>query len=376
MSFGIYVHIPFCVSKCYYCNFYSEVKPKLVNDYVVALLAEIKRESSKYKDKEVDTIFIGGGTPSILNSGSISSIIYTIKDYFNVSKKCEITMEINPKTVNNADALEWFSCGVNRVSLGVQTTNNKLLKKIGRAHSYKDFVEGIKILQKVGFTNINADLMVGLPGQKKSDVKSALKKCLKLGVKHVSVYSLILEKNTPLYKSVKSGEVKLPSEDATLEMFNDALEFTQKKGLIRYEVSNFAYPNYECKHNLNCWNMHPYVGFGAAAHSFVNRFRYSNVSSIKKYIANINAKTSVKDFAERVLKCDLIEETIMLNLRTTKGIDLNNLKTTYNYDLVAKKYDQISELESLRLITNENGFIKATTKGFEVLNQIILKLVD
>ena len=375
MKIGVYVHIPFCVSKCSYCNFYSEVKPNLINDYVLCLVKEIKRECDKYKSYKVNSIFIGGGTPSILPSGCVSLIINTIKQNFSVLPDCEITIEANPNSINYTNANEWFNCGVNRVSVGVQTTSNRLLKLIGRAHTFKDFLLAINNLKKVGFKNINADLMIGLPRQKQGDVKNALKYCFSLGLTHISAYTLILEENTLLFNKVENGELKLPKEEKVLGMFNYLLKQTKLKGFNRYEVSNFAKPGFECKHNENCWNMVEYIGFGCSAHSFVKNFRFGNISNIENYIKQINNNLSVLEFKDELTKEELIEETIMLNLRTIKGINLENLKQQFNYDLLKVKSNEIDELLSYGLIKFNNNYLSATNEGFYVLNQIILKLV-
>ena len=376
MNLGIYVHIPFCVSKCLYCNFYSEPKLNLINDYVLSLVKEIKQESEKYKNFNINTIFIGGGTPSVLPAGSVSVIINAIKNLFNVDSNCEITIESNPNSINYTNASEWFSAGVNRVSVGVQTTSNRLLKIIGRKHTYQDFILAIKTLKRVGFKNINADLMIGLPTQKQREVKQALNHCFNLGVTHISAYTLILEENTPLFNLVKNNQLQLPAEKKVLGMFNYLLKQLTLNGFVRYEVSNFAKPNFECLHNKNCWNMENYVGFGCSAHSFVNNTRFANISNIENYINLIENQKSVIEFTEEISNKELIEETIMLNLRTKEGINLNSLKQKFNYDLLAEKQTEIKELIDFGFIKHENNFLFCTTEGFYVLNQIILKLVD
>lgn len=376
MELGIYVHIPFCVKKCTYCNFYSEVKPNLINDYVLSLVKEIKRESEKYKNFQITTIFIGGGTPSILQAGSVSLIVNAIKKFYNVAPNAEITIEANPNSISYTNATEWFNCGINRVSVGVQTTSNRLLKLIGRAHTFNDFLLAINNLKKVGFKNINADVMIGLPRQKQGDVKRTLNYCFNLGLTHISAYTLILEENTPLFKMVENGEVKLPKEEKVLGMFNYVLKQTKLNGFSRYEVSNFAKPGFECVHNKNCWNMVNYVGFGCSAHSFVGNKRFNNISNIETYISNISKNKSVQENVETLTSYDLIEETIMLGLRTVEGIDLNKLIKNYNYDLLKEKEQQILELSNQGLIKVENNHLFATVNGFYVLNQIILNLVS
>lgn len=376
MNLGLYVHIPFCVSKCQYCNFYSINQLDYVNDYLVALIKEIERESAKYKDCNVDTIFIGGGTPSILPTGAVSLIINTIKNCYNVDTNCEITMESNPNSIDYTKAVSWKEAGVNRISVGLQTTSNRLLKLIGRAHTFEDYLNCMDILKKVGFNNINADIMLGLPSQKQGDVKTTLKYCFNLGITHISAYTLILEEDTPLYTRVVSGELKLPKEEKVVSMFDYVLKQTAEAGYKRYEVSNFAKDNYACKHNINCWSMCNYVGFGCSAHSFFKTTRFNNISNVKDYIYNINNNISVVENSEVLDTLQLIEESVMLGLRMTKGVDLDRLKTLYNYDLLLDKSQEINDLKSLGLIEYDTHYLWATTEGFYVLNQIILKLVN
>lgn len=348
----------------------------MINDYVLSLVKEIKRESEKYKNFQITTIFIGGGTPSILQAGSVSLIVNAIKKFYNVAPNAEITIEANPNSISYTNATEWFNCGINRVSVGVQTTSNRLLKLIGRAHTFNDFLLAINNLKKVGFKNINADVMIGLPRQKQGDVKRTLNYCFKLGLTHISAYTLILEENTPLFKMVENGEVKLPKEEKVLGMFNYVLKQTKLNGFSRYEVSNFAKPGFECVHNKNCWNMVNYVGFGCSAHSFVGNKRFNNISNIETYISNISKNKSVQENVETLTSYELIEETIMLGLRTVEGIDLNKLIKNYNYDLLKEKEQQILELSNQGLIKVENNHLFATVNGFYVLNQIILNLVS
>ncbi|MDY5041883.1 MAG: radical SAM family heme chaperone HemW [Eubacteriales bacterium] len=376
MKLGLYVHIPFCVSKCQYCNFYSINQLDYVNDYLIALIKEIERESVKYKDCNIDTIFIGGGTPSILPTGAVSLIINTIKNCYNVDTNCEITMESNPNSIDYTKAVSWKEAGVNRISVGLQTTSNRLLKLIGRAHTFEDYLNCMDILKKVGFKNINADIMLGLPSQKQGDVKTTLKYCFNLGITHISAYTLILEEDTPLYNRVVSGELKLPKEEKVVSMFDYVLKQTAEAGYKRYEVSNFAKDNYACKHNINCWSMCNYVGFGCSAHSFFKTTRFNNISNVKDYIYNINNNISVVENSEVLDTLQLIEESIMLGLRMTKGVDLDRLKTLYNYDLLLDKSQEVNDLKALGLIDNDTHYLCATTEGFYVLNQIILKLVN
>jgi len=373
---GIYVHIPFCMSKCKYCDFNSYAGQEgLQRDYLIALIKEIKlykKFSNKYL---VDTIFIGGGTPSCMFPGAISTILVEIKKIFKVLDDAEVTIEVNPNTITLDKAIEWKTIGINRISIGLQTTNANILKLIGRTHNKKDYINGIGIIKEAGFNNINTDLMIGLPKQKSSDVKYAINLCSKLGCKHISCYSLILEENTLLYKLVCDGQLKLPKEAKTIGMYNTANQELSKLGYIRYEVSNFARKGYECKHNLNCWSMQEYLGFGAGAHGYVDNYRYNNISGIEEYIDSVNNN---KKAIEEKCVCDkqgLYEETIMLGLRKTEGIDISTLDELLDCKFVEKYEKTINKYIELDMIKIEDGGIKVTDKGMYILNQIILDFV-
>ena len=373
-TLGIYVHIPFCASKCYYCDFYSCVtKNETQQNYVASLIKEIINSAKKFKNYNIDTIFIGGGTPSVLTPGLIPLIVNTIKNHFNVLNNAEITMEANPNSISYESALEWFNCGINRVSVGLQSSSNKLLKLINRIHTFNDYTNAINHLKAVGFKNINTDVMLGLPRQKASDVKHTIKNASKFST-HISCYTLILEENTPLYNMVKNGELKLPKETKTLSLFNYAIKLLNKNGFNRYEVSNFCLDGFKCVHNYNCWKLKPYVGFGASAHSFVNGYRYNNIANIEKYITNINSGASIIEEKHKSNKTELLEEYLMLGLRLSEGINLDYIKKTFGVDLLVTKQKEISELKKLNLIEIKNNNLSAL-KGFRVLNQIILMLV-
>ncbi len=372
---GLYIHIPFCKSKCSYCNFNSypncdEYQP----EYLKALLKEIEGYKEKIKDHIVTTIYIGGGTPSNFLSGGISSIMQKVRECFTLSSSPEISIEANPNTITYERILEWKNAGINRVSVGLQSDNERLLKLLNRTHSKKDFLNAIKLLEQNKFDNINADIMIGLPTQKLSDVKRTLKTLKRCDIQHVSAYCLILEDGTPLKKMVDEGRVKEPKEIKVLSMYDFVYNELKKWSIHRYEVSNFALVGHECKHNLNCWNMVEYVGFGAGAHSFLNGTRYYNHSGISDYISAVKDGNAV-EVAEPQTTNDLFEEYIMLKLRTSEGISLNRIKDEYNIDLLAIKGDKIREFEKLGLIEIVDGYLRLTDDGFKVLNKIVLELV-
>lgn len=377
---GIYVHIPFCNAKCLYCNFNSYVinpnqKNELHNKYLQAVLQEIDSYKTQLSNHIVTTIFIGGGTPSVLIEGGITKILNQIRHTFVVSGGCEITMEINPNAFSAAQAQEWFDAGVNRVSVGLQSTNNQILKKIGRTHTLEQFLQTIKTLKQVGFSNINADLMLGLPTQTTKDVKHAVRTLLKLKIPHISAYSLILEDETPLANLLQNGFVTLPSEEETVKMYDIVYKTLKRNGLKRYEVSNFAKNGYACRHNLNCWHMIEYVGFGAGAHSFFANTRHKNALGIEAYIGAMQTQNHAAIETETIDKQELLEETLLLGMRLATGVNLLELQKTFKRDLLQEKQQVINEFVALKLMKHKNNHLFATKRGFYVLNQLILDLV-
>jgi len=342
-------------------------------EYFQALIKEIEMYASRKIN--VDTIFIGGGTPSVMFDGCIATLLSEIRKSFNVSENAEITIEANPNSVTISRIREWKDSGINRVSLGLQTSIPNLLKLIGRVHTKQQYIDAVEIIRNIGITNINTDILVGLPRQKMSHVKHTLRLVNKLNCSHISVYSLILEEDTPLHEMVLKNEVKLPKEEKVLAMYNFAYDYLKENGYTRYEVSNFAKKGYECKHNLHTWEMQEYLGFGAGAHSFYKSIRYNNISSIEKYIEQLNSNKKPVELSEKLSKQELFEESLMLGLRTKYGIDLDKIKEEFNIDLLKEKKETINTLLSQGLINLVYNKIIATDLGFTVLNKIILDLV-
>ena len=371
---GVYIHFPFCVSKCKYCNFTSfSGKNDMQLKYFQALIKEINMYDAI--DICVDTIFIGGGTPSIMFDGCISTLLSELRKKFKVLEDAEITIEANPNSVTKLKVMEWKEAGVNRVSVGLQTINQNSLKLIGRPHSKNDYIYAVEDIKSVGITNINTDCLIGLPRQKQSDVRKTLTLVHKMGCTHVSVYSLILEEDTPLHKMVCKGEVKLPKEEKVLGMYNYANKVLQEVGYNRYEVSNFASAEYECQHNLNTWQMHEYIGLGVGAHGYIDGVRYSNIDTIEEYIKLVSLGNKPIEEEENISNQEMFEETIMLGLRTRYGINLDDIREKYDVDLLKVKDKEIKYFIKEGLINIDNQILIVTSLGMPVLNKIILELV-
>ena len=367
---GIYIHIPFCIQKCYYCDFCSF--DKLQNkqaEYVDALIKEIKNTHNK-SELLIKTVYIGGGTPSILNANELKQVMEAIKTNFLLSKDCEITVEMNPGTVTKEKLQIYKNSGINRLSIGLQSTNDEILKELGRIHNYKQFEDIYEDARAFGFNNINVDLMIGLPNQTIDDVSKSLKDIIQKNPEHISVYSLILEDDTKLKNLIEEGKLSLPDEDTERAMYWTVKNTLEKNGYNHYEISNFSKLGYESKHNTDCWNQKEYIGFGIAAHSYFNNIRYSNICDINEYVKNINSK----DFEKNVIiheiqeKQDKMNEYMILGLRMIKGVNEKVFKEKFSKDINDVYKKSIEKLINLELISNEKGIIKLTKKGIDFAN--------
>ena len=364
----IYFHIPFCDSKCFYCNFCSFIySEKIKEKYFLKLVEEIKL--NKNKNANISSIYIGGGTPSSIDQKYIKKIIKQINENFNVLKNAEITIEVNPCSISENKLLQYKKLGINRISFGVQSLNNKCLKIIGRTHTKKQAINAIKLAKKCGFSNINTDVLIGIPNQNYYKLKNTIKILIKLKVQHISCYMLINEKGTKLTNLINNKKVKIISEDKCVKYYNNIFKYLKKYGYNRYEISNFAKKNYECKHNIGYWQLKEYYGFGLSAHSYVDGSRYANTCNIQEYLNNEFGYNKEK------LSClEKVEEMIMLSLRTVYGVDVKALNGL-GYDVINEKKYEIDFLVKNKFITYENDTIKICEDKFGVTNQIILKLL-
>lgn len=366
---GIYVHIPFCKKKCDYCDFISYCnKDNLIKDYVESLKIEIQSQNIK---PEITTIYIGGGTPSYIDSKYIIEIIGKIKEK-KVSPNAEITIEVNPGTVTKEKLEDYKICGINRISIGLQSTNNILLKEIGRIHDFDQFIETYKLAQKVGFKNINVDLMLGLPNQRIKDLKESLEQVLKLKPKHISVYSLIVEDGTPIANKIEKGELQLPDEELERNMYWFVKNTLELNGYKHYEISNFAKKGYESKHNLNCWNQKEYIGIGVAAHSYRDITRYSNTENIEEYIENVKKGEFNKNkiIHEVQKEDDAKKEYMLLGLRKINGVDINQFKNKFGDNPIYLFRNELKKLTDEKLLIIDNNNIKLTNKGLDLANLV------
>lgn len=364
---GIYIHIPFCIKKCEYCDFVSYCnKKEYVPQYINALKKEIKNNINK--EYKITTIYIGGGTPSSIEENYIADIIETIKLNMNDEdlkdfENIEVTIEVNPGTVNKEKLQVYKKIGINRLSIGLQETHDELLKSIGRIHTYEEFIKTYKLARKIGFNNINVDLMIALPNQTIQDIKENLEKITKLNPEHISVYSLILEEGTPFYNKYNENKIKLPDEELERNMYWYVKNTLENNGYMHYEISNFSKKGFESKHNMNCWNQEEYLGFGVAAHSYNNKVRYSNTNSIEEYIKGSNKIIHEKQTLE-----DMQKEYMLLGLRKIEGINIQKFKNKFAQNPIFIFKEQLNKLVDEELIIVDGNEIKLTNKGLDLAN--------
>ncbi len=372
---GIYIHIPFCAKKCYYCDFvsYPNMKEKQ-KEYVEALKKEIK--SYDLQNYNITTIYIGGGTPSYIESKYIVDVLEYIKSKLNANEtkfeNMEITIEVNPGTVTKEKLLDYKKVGINRLSIGLQSTNDRLLKQIGRIHKYQDFLQTYNLARNVGFTNINIDLMLGLPNQSIKDLKESIEKVISLQPEHISIYSLIVEEGTKLHKQIETGELQLPEEELERKMYWYIKSKLELAGYKHYEISNYAKPKRESKHNSNCWEQKQYIGIGASAHSYLDNIRYCNVSNLKEYISNMENVEA--DFEEKYIVNerqnleDRKNEFMLLGLRKIDGVSIAMFKEKYVENPIFRYRDSLEKLVNEGLVLIDGDMIKLTNKGLDLAN--------
>ena len=432
----IYVHIPFCEHKCKYCSFASSVcSERTQTAYFFALTNEITRAASLLKKEKITSIYIGGGTPSVVDKHHITNLVQLLESNFEIAKDAEITIEANPNTASPEKLAAYKSAGVNRISFGAQSFDNQTLQTLGRMHNASQVFEAVEDARKAGFENISIDLILGV--KKFENLDENIKQLARTGLTHISAYMLILEGNTPLKIEVDTGKTKVLTDDESVEEYEHAYKVFKTNGFERYETSNFAKTGFESRHNMGYWQMEEYIGFGLAAHSYLDGKRFSNTENLNEYLnifgnenkieknkkinktnkkiikntkkidffnkkreKNINFDyflikplknqtqkiTSKKfdfrgktvfDFSkifEQLSPAQTFEEYIMLGLRTAKGIDLNRLKRL-GLDLKKERAKEIETLISAGALTLENDFLKLTPAFYGVQNQVILKLI-
>lgn len=375
---SLYIHIPFCNSRCNYCNFVSFVASEQEKlRYVECLKKEIMIRAKEYnKFFTIKTIFIGGGTPSCLINGAIKDILQTIYKHFTVKNDAEITIELNPNTATKEKIEEFVISGVNRFSIGLQCISPLVLKNMGRTHTLDDFNNAVSLIREQGISNINADMIVGYPGQSEKDTVETAKYLVSKNIPHVSAYILSVEQGTPLQFMIDNGTQKLPKEEKLLKTYQAVVNTLSEAGYIRYEVSNFAKPGFVCKHNLTYWTRNEYLGLGVSAHSYIDGVRFFNTENLQSYCECLETKNKAPvSSVTKLTTAEKKEEAVMLSLRTNEGLSTKAYEEEFHENFLAKHKDQLASFIKLGLLTiDREGNIKATAKGFLVLNKLILEL--
>ena len=370
---GIYIHIPFCKKKCNYCDFYSITDLSYENIFVESLIKEI--ELTEDVLPKIETIFIGGGTPSIMSSKNLDKLINALNKKFDLSNLIEFSIETNPGTLNSNLLKSYFESGINRLSLGVQSLIDKELNFLQRIHSPEEAIENIISARQIGFKNINADLIFSLPGQTLNNLIYNIDTLINCGITHLSAYSLIYEEGTALYKDLINNKIARTDDDIESDIYLSMIEHLNQLNFNQYEISNFSYSGYECLHNLNYWRRKQYLGFGPAAHSFINNKRYLNSPDLKNYIEILKSTKLPIIEIENIDNEKTISEIIYLGLRA-EGLNLNTLKPFITEISLNRIINYSKILEKDFFLTCRNNIINLTAKGFSMCDNITVKFLD
>ena len=373
---GIYIHIPFCKTKCMYCDFYSITdREKDADGFVSALCNEISHSSLDEYPWIFDTLFIGGGTPSLLNGNQLEFILTTLSKKVSFSYLIEKTIEINPGEASLEKLTDFYSLGINRVSMGVQSLDKELLAFLTRSHSVKKVFETFDHIRTAGFENINCDIIYGIPGQTLDIWKRDMNRIIKLNPGHISAYSLTVEKGTELFQMVNSNEVTMPSNSESADWFTLTRSFLSNHQYIPYEISNFSKPGKECRHNLHYWNIDPYIGFGPSAHSFDGNRRWNNTRSLDQYMKKIDEKLSPISKSEKLTLIQKVNEKIGFGLRLNAGINLDKFSKIHknqfnqNVKLHQNKWNDYIKRDRKKIKLRERGFPFADAIAVDLMLQ-------
>jgi len=368
---GLYIHIPFCLSKCPYCDFYSLTSVSAVPDFLDALSKEMEMYRNRFNP--IDTVYIGGGTPSLLSPQQLEDILISVKKKFDLISTPEITIETNPADLSRSFLELMREIGINRINIGVQSFDEKVLDFLGRRHSIKQAISAVATSRKAGFRNLGLDLIYGVPGQDVESWLNTLKHAVVFSPEHISCYQLTLEAKTPLGIKYRAGEFPIPGEELQYEFFMKTSEFLEDAGYIHYEVSNFARgKEHTSRHNQKYWDHSPYLGLGPSAHSFQCNQRWWNHRSLNQYLAAIKGGNLPVEETETLTMAQLRLEALCLGLRTKKGIFLQDFKNRYHYDLFTEKKKILTKLEEEGFISIQDGYLFPTQTGLAIADSLSL----
>lgn len=378
----LYIHIPFCVKKCAYCDFLSGPQDdETIEQYVSSLLDEIRAHGSKQNltaCHEVTSIFLGGGTPSILSTSQIEQVFVALRESFEITEATEITIEANPGTVTGEKLQTYRACGINRISFGLQSANNEELKLLGRIHTYEEFLESFRLAREFGFDNINVDLISSIPKQTLVSWEATLRNVIKLNPEHISAYSLIVEEGTPfanMYGEGCPGEKDLPNEEEERQIYYRTEELLKEAEYHRYEISNYAKVGKECKHNLGYWERKEYLGIGLGSASLIDNTRYSNTADLARYIKDAKQPDKIKENIQVLSVEEQMEEFMFLGLRKMKGISEREFEEYFDISIDEVYGGQLEELIQKELLERKEGFIRLTERGVDVSNYVFSEFI-
>lgn len=372
---GLYMHIPFCKAKCHYCDFNS--KPGM-EDFAPAYFGALYNEMSLYSDRRdlsVKTVFIGGGTPSLVPPEHITNLLDNAHESFDIQNEAEISIESNPGTLDSHKLEAYLKAGVNRISIGLQAWQDSLLRTLGRIHSSRQFAENFLEARRAGFKNINVDLIFGLPGQTPGQWEETLDRVIELSPQHISCYDLKIEEGTEFDRLQKQGLLPEPDDGLDREMYYAAIEKLAQAGFEHYEISNFARPGYRCRHNLIYWEAQEYVGLGAGAHSYLDGQRYANITDIRQYAWKQERKESTVEDRYIIEPGEAMSEYMILKLRLIEGISGSDFRRRFNCELRDVYGEQLEKLEKKGLLQQEPDGIKLTAKGLDFANQVFIEFI-
>ena len=370
----LYAHIPFCVRKCGYCDFLSGTAEESTREaYLLALAREIRRAGQDAEGCRAVSVFFGGGTPTVLTGGQLSRLLSEIKKSFRLAGDCEITLEANPGTLDPEKLRLCREAGFNRISIGCQSADNRELRRLGRIHTWEEFLEGFRQARESGFYNINVDLMSGIPGQTLVSWETSLRKTAELGPEHISAYSLILEEGTPFYKNRE--KLDLPDEDTERRMYERTGEILEEYGCRQYEISNYAREGYRCRHNLGYWTGREYLGLGLGASSLWRDTRFRNTDSMEEYLKDSGNLPKIRREEEKLSASDRQSEYMILGLRLTEGISLAGFRETFGTDVRKVWPGVLEKYEGYGLLEEAAGRLKFTGEGISLSNVVLAEFL-
>ena len=375
-TIGLYIHIPFCRQKCLYCDFPSWAgKEGQMQGYVDTLTKEIENRGKEYADRKVVSVFFGGGTPTTLSIPMLEQLMQAVFANWDIAEDAEITTEANPGTLDGEMASALKRMGFNRLSMGVQAWQNRLLRDLGRIHTIETFQENLKAVREAGFTNINTDLMFALPNQSMADWQETVRNIVALNPEHISAYSLILEEGTPFFDRYEKGELKPAEEDLDREMYHWAVGYLAEHGYEQYEISNFAKKGRESRHNRIYWQAEEYLGMGLGSHSYMAGERFHNIYDLQEYMQADGDVSLLKEEVEVITEEDALAEFMFLGLRLTEGVSFARFRERFGREMKNIYGEQIEELEKDGLLQEDEKGIRLTARGVDISNFVFEKFL-